>query len=779
MKVVLPVDGYATVNDLIETLQSTQGDAHWLLKPHGHWHGGIHLEENISGSHGFKNMTDGQIVAYRLNDDYQRAPCGRKMLKFSTTFILIKSTCTPDNNFPSNSLDFYTLWMQLAPASRYGCDELATVMASRLKVREDSTASSWVSDGISPDTPINPSSDNLVFFGAPTDSGGTLPRGSIVEILKEGHFFLNRRAAPFAFVRVISLPTGKKSSLAVGETGWVSGLDKYLKRRPSAMPAWMQKAKVHGVFNQIVNLHGDQRITVSAGDKIGHAAHYELPDDKSCTFSHLEIFSQDNRLPDFVNNKADITLGAKLLKSEAGKTLWLHPKQGNCFVVKGGDEPRYTHATHYTSLMDANKIETEGKIWYFIAKEHGWLPASEVTEVEQYNLSERGFLMLSQDEQPSDITQGFHESWVHRVISTLNLRASEQNGLYSLRVSELYQSLLRRWDLDGDGELSYVELWKGLHNRESWCQDIVQRLIVKHHSEWRHAADSTLWKPTLAELAKRYPSLAQYNQVQINDLVWMEEVPEIRCEEALWHMHPIIFLDAISRKKGLITLAMLRKVWSHPHDVSDSTLQQVADELNANLDSCHLDSEFRLYHFMAQVRQEAGANFSISENLNYSPSALPIFFSYYRRHPDEQQMDGRTPTHPANQENIANKAYGGRNGNNLPGDGWRFRGRGLKQLTGRNNYQKLTEYHRLKWGGDIDFVDQPELLSDNIKYAVRSALSFWDKNKIYVQADKGFSLEASLAVTNIVNNGLSLDEKKTRYKNLEDFLTRKIFQGVY
>jgi len=429
-------------------------------------------------------------------------------------------------------------------------------MASRLKVREDSTASSWVSDGISPDTPINPSSDNLVFFGAPTDSGGTLPRGSIVEILKEGHFFLNRRAAPFAFVRVISLPTGKKSSLAEGETGWVSGLDKYLKRRPSAMPAWMQKAKVHGVFNQIVNLYGDQRITVSAGDKIGHAAHYELPDDKSCTFSHLEIFSQDNRLPDFVNNKADITLGAKLLKSEAGKTLWLHRKQGNCFVVKGGDEPRYTHATHYTSLMDANKIETEGKIWYFIAKEHGWLPASEVTEVEQYNLSERGFLMLSQDEQPSDITQGFHESWVHRVISTLNLRASEQNGLYSLRVSELYQSLLRRWDLDGDGKLSYVELWKGLHNRESWCQDIVQRLIVKHHSEWRHAADSTLWKPTLAELAKRYPSLAQYNQVQINDLVWMEEVPEIRCEEALWHMHPIIFLDAIANSK--ITLGEAR-----------------------------------------------------------------------------------------------------------------------------------------------------------------------------------------------------------------------------
>lgn len=71
------------------------------------------------------------------------------------------------------------------------------------------------------------------------------------------------------------------------------------------------------------------------------------------------------------------------------------------------------------------------------------------------------------------------------------------------------------------------------------------------------------------------------------------------------------------------------------------------------------------------------------------------------------------------------------------------------------------------------------MLADDIKYAVRSALAFWDDNEIYIQADKGYSLDVSLAVTNIVNSGLSLDEKKLRYENLEDFLARKIFQGVY
>ncbi|ECF5960632.1 hypothetical protein CC896_004125 [Salmonella enterica subsp. arizonae] len=182
---------------------------------------------------------------------------------------------------------------------------------------------------------------------------------------------------------------------------------------------------------------------------------------------------------------------------------------------------------------------------------------------------------------------------------------------------------------------------------------------------------------------------------------------------------------------------------------------------------------------MAQVYQETGGNFSITENLNYAPTALPVYFSYYRRHPEEQELDGRTASHPANQENIANKAYGTRNGNHRPGDGWRYIGRGMKQLTGRDNYRKFTEYSSLTWGETINFEEQPDLVSDNIKYAVRSALFFWDDKNMYVQADKGYSLEASVAVTNIINSGLSMDDKKVRYDNLEDLLHKEIFQDVF
>ncbi|WP_240116240.1 hypothetical protein [Erwinia endophytica] len=103
----------------------------------------------------------------------------------------------------------------------------------------------------------------------------------------------------------------------------------------------------------------------------------------------------------------------------------------------------------------------------------------------------------------------------------------------------------------------------------------------------------------------------------------------------------------------------------------------------------------------------------------------------------------------------------------------------MKQLTGRRNYKRFTDYSMSKWHEDIDFVDNPDLVANNIKYAVRSALFFWDDGKMYLKADGGYSLNASLDVTNIINNGLSMDEKKLRFNNLEDFLKKNIFHGVF
>ncbi|MFP2683941.1 glycoside hydrolase family 19 protein, partial [Enterobacter ludwigii] len=263
---------------------------------------------------------------------------------------------------------------------------------------------------------------------------------------------------------------------------------------------------------------------------------------------------------------------------------------------------------------------------------------------------------------------------------------------------------------------------------------------------------------------------------------------KVRLVRRVLIMHHLIFtvltltgfrgvLNYRSTTGGKITLPMLRKIWTNSRKVSDEVLQQVADELNDNLERCHLNTEVRLYHFMAQVYQETGATFMIDEDLNYAATALPGLFSYYRRHPDEQQIDGRTGAHRANQEAIANKAYGGRNGNTEPGDGWRYKGRGMKQLTGRYNYRAFTQYANKVWGDPVDYEEHPELITASTKQVVRSALFFWDFYDAYKKADGGITESASHSVTNIVNPGTNT--KDARYKNLITFVDEKIFIGIY
>ncbi|HDR2683530.1 TPA: hypothetical protein QCJ52_001433 [Enterobacter ludwigii] len=155
------------------------------------------------------------------------------------------------------------------------------------------------------------------------------------------------------------------------------------------------------------------------------------------------------------------------------------------------------------------------------------------------------------------------------------------------------------------------------------------------------------------------------------------------------------------------------------------------------------------------------------------PRADPL----HRRHPDEQQIDGRTGAHRANQEAIANKAYGGRNGNTEPGDGWRYKGRGMKQLTGRYNYRAFTQYANKVWGDPVDYEEHPELITASTKQVVRSALFFWDFYDAYKKADGGITESASHSVTNIVNPGTNT--KDARYKNLITFVDEKIFIGIY
>ncbi|MCA3448750.1 MAG: hypothetical protein INF92_00005 [Rhodobacter sp.] len=124
-------------------------------------------------------------------------------------------------------------------------------------------------------------------------------------------------------------------------------------------------------------------------------------------------------------------------------------------------------------------------------------------------------------------------------------------------------------------------------------------------------------------------------------------------------------------------------------------LARIAQEIDLQIVTARLDSPDRLAHFFGQVLQEVGQDMRLAESLDYPPDRLGVPFRYFRRRPDEALRFGRTDEHPADQEAIANRAYADRNGNGdiKSGDGWRFRGCGLKQVSGRANYRALALLH--------------------------------------------------------------------------------------
>lgn len=146
----------------------------------------------------------------------------------------------------------------------------------------------------------------------------------------------------------------------------------------------------------------------------------------------------------------------------------------------------------------------------------------------------------------------------------------------------------------------------------------------------------------------------------------------------------------------------------------------------------------RLAHFMAQLSHESGGGTILAESLNYSAEALlrqwPTHFSQV-----QAGKYGRTASHRANQEAIANLAYGGRMGNINPGDGWRYRGRGLIQITGRDGYANVGRI------AGLDLVSQPDIAFDP-EHAFIVAGAFWHWKGLNDEADRDSIRDVTLRV---------------------------------
>ena len=169
----------------------------------------------------------------------------------------------------------------------------------------------------------------------------------------------------------------------------------------------------------------------------------------------------------------------------------------------------------------------------------------------------------------------------------------------------------------------------------------------------------------------------------------------------------------------------------------------------------------RAAHFFAQTAHETGNFKAFSENLNYSAKALDaVFGKYFSRAGVDANEYARQP------EKIANRVYANRmeNGDEASGDGWKYRGRGALQLTGKVNYKAFAEYMKKP-----ELVESPEPVAD--EYAFESAFFFFDRNKLWSICDTGVSEESILKLTKRINGGTNgLDHRRE--------LTQKYYKWV-
>lgn len=200
-------------------------------------------------------------------------------------------------------------------------------------------------------------------------------------------------------------------------------------------------------------------------------------------------------------------------------------------------------------------------------------------------------------------------------------------------------------------------------------------------------------------------------------------------------------LDQFKRAAGISTA--LAERW-YPH-----LLKTIA--------TFHIDTPKRQAAFIAQLGHESGGFSTTSESFNYSVDGLLATFPRSRITAEQCKALGRKPGEKSvpldRQRMIANLVYGGRYGNDNLGDGYLYRGRGLKQVTFHDNYKLCGE------ALGVDLVNNPDLLLQD-QYAALSAGWFWSYKGLSMYADKG----DFVGMTKVINGGTNgLKDRQARW----------------
>lgn len=572
---------------LDEILGHLTGEAtgSYLLGRNGMWHSGIHItnittpwcalssskfEEQsafpikYTGEQPIQCMADGEIIAYRINQDYIPIRWNSMTLQLSGSFVLVRHQVQL-GEAQSSGLRFYTLYMHLAPHQAY---QKSGSQLWELKNTLNAYSSDWKG------TP-NPARE------------ASLSSGTIVEWDNQTRMTvdMNREKREYGLVTLKSNDdTVKKYWILVDKNN-------VQLKKGDITPSWWKSvlstpAKEHAQFDKV--MCPSSPIPILAGDSIGHMGFYQAPKERSFESRyqvHLECFSDDDNLPLFLQNQEAIDRDTpRYLKCSPGLMLWTNSFSEPDVFVRS--ERVATHESLYTLSNLDIKQDKEKNEYYYLPEYLAYLPKrpdfgafsakSNDTDnfgvfghrreqrqeednnlkqysklLSQYDLAQLGFKTIVNDTNTFDYLPGlgtvnapYISSVFKEIIKKVELSSRPNKAIIAFN----YNRLLTQMASPNTTSYNPNEYRYMFHH--PMFANVINKTIVKHPSDWYYTGKDAIWQPFLQSLAKDAPQWKAYSEEFIESMTWMQEVTKDKLAPSLWHMHPLVFLDSINTEKN-------------------------------------------------------------------------------------------------------------------------------------------------------------------------------------------------------------------------------------
>jgi len=771
----------------------------------GLWHGGVHFDDGTAAffdQTSVRCIADGDVIAYRIDERYpvseftdeiprvKRAP-------FSTGFVLVKHSLQPpplknsdgslSNGQNPPSLTLYSLYMHLLDWAGY-------------QAKPDLMRPAfWDAKRYT----VNTQRDGLSVRAGPSKNTTKLS-----ELCKGAEVTIGETEGEFS--KLISIISGTaQPALAADDQGQLPGYVSTSLLKPHSEPT---------EYDKVVVL--ESGLPIKAGDLIGHPGLYQNHDSAAQHMVHVELFSCDDapafiarsrawasRLPDGQKTLLKVYKGAsKLIAHREDIGAENPPKLSYEGSQVGVD--LIIPQTLLDGLPASHKIKVtipaQGStpasttIWWrlngLFADENGnpidgWLAEQELITTRHSPWEWEGFQCV--EETGTAVEKLAYSLDARRLLSTeeqQNYRAqiNKADGGPILTLARLHDIV----DTDKDGTLSSREIRAAL--TKPWQAQLLGQLITGHESEWFW--EKSKWDeldPLLEEEPGRPNLIWQTEKQRIEKLSWWSDLAEkhgIGGDGKAWHVQPqwltVLFK---AKRKEFITLKMLKTA---SPSITDNYAEAVLPHLNKYAISYKIDTPLLIANFLSQVGHESG--FIVrSENLSYSAKRMREVFGCknnirgYDASKDDCKISPRlrpklwteAAKYERNAENLGSYVYAGRNGNGdeESRDGYKYRGRGIIQLTGKNNYIAYTRIHNEKNAQDHqDFVSNPDLVTSNLEYGIESAFVWWEMNDLNGKILKSYSARTESDITahvadvsTIVNGGtIGLPERVKLFESL-------------